>query len=72
LFAPAGTPKEVLDTIYKATAEALKSPSVKAAFEKQHFNIVPNASVDDARKWAAAEHDNWTKITQEVKIELAE
>jgi tripartite-type tricarboxylate transporter receptor subunit TctC len=72
LFAPAGSPKEVLDTIYKATAEALKAPSVKAAFEKQHFNIVPNASVDDAKKWATEEHDNWTKITQEVKIELAE
>jgi tripartite-type tricarboxylate transporter receptor subunit TctC len=72
MFAPAGTPKDVLDTIYKATAEALKAPPVVETFAKQHFNVVPNGSPDDAKKWAAEEQSNWTKITQEVKIELAQ
>jgi tripartite-type tricarboxylate transporter receptor subunit TctC len=72
MFAPAGTPKDVLETIYKATAEALKAQPVVETFTKQHFNVVPNASPDDAKKWAAEEQSNWTKITQEVKIDLAQ
>jgi len=72
MFAPAGTPKNVLETIYKATVEALKSPEVVSTFAKQHFNIVPNASIDEAKTWAADDRAAWTKITQEVKVDLGE
>ena len=37
--------------------------------EKQHFNIVPSKSVDDAKTWLAGEIALWKKITAEVKIE---
>jgi tripartite-type tricarboxylate transporter receptor subunit TctC len=69
LFAPAGTPREVLATIFDATIEALKAPAVKDAFAKQTFNIVPNASLDDAKSWLNAQMAVWRKITSEVKIE---
>jgi tripartite-type tricarboxylate transporter receptor subunit TctC len=69
LFAPAGTPKDVLQTIFDATVEAMKTPSVSDAFKKQTFNTVPNASLDDAKAWLAAQMDAWRKITTEVKIE---
>jgi tripartite-type tricarboxylate transporter receptor subunit TctC len=69
LFAPAGTPKDVLQTIFNATVEAMKAPSVSDAFRKQMFNTVPNASLDDARAWLAAQMDTWRKITTEVHIE---
>jgi tripartite-type tricarboxylate transporter receptor subunit TctC len=72
LFAPAATPKDVLETIHKATLEALKAQPVVAAFNKQHFNIVPNPSLEAAKSWLADERKNWTEITQTVKIELAE
>jgi tripartite-type tricarboxylate transporter receptor subunit TctC len=72
MFAPAGTPKNVLETIYKSTLEALKSPEVVSTFAKQHFNIVPNASIDEAKTWAADDRAAWTKITQEVKVDLGE
>ena len=72
LFAPAATPKDVLETIHKATLEALKAQPVVAAFNKQHFNIVPNPSLEAAKSWLAEERKNWTEITQTVKIELAE
>jgi tripartite-type tricarboxylate transporter receptor subunit TctC len=72
MFAPAATPKDVLTTIHKATLDALKAPPVVAAFQKQHFNIVPNPSLDAARKWGEDERKNWTEITQAVKIEMAE
>src|SRR5690554_2984589 len=35
LLAPAGTPKEVIDTLHKAASEALKKPNVIEALEKQ-------------------------------------
>jgi tripartite-type tricarboxylate transporter receptor subunit TctC len=69
LFAPGGTPKEVLQTIFNATTEAMKAPAVRDAFAKQTFNTVPNASLDDAKAWLAGQMDTWRKITSEVKIE---
>jgi len=69
LFAPAGTPKAVLQTIFNATVEAIKSPAVSEAFKKQMFNTVPNASLDDAKAWLAGQMDTWRKITTEVHIE---
>jgi tripartite-type tricarboxylate transporter receptor subunit TctC len=69
LFAPAGTPKQVLQTIFNATIEAMKAPAVSEAFKKQTFNTVPNASLDDAKSWLAGQMDAWRKITSEVKVE---
>jgi tripartite-type tricarboxylate transporter receptor subunit TctC len=69
LFAPAGTPRDVLQTIFDATIEAMKAPAVKDAFVKQTFNIVPNASLDDAKSWLDTQMAAWRKITSEVKIE---
>jgi tripartite-type tricarboxylate transporter receptor subunit TctC len=72
LFAPAGTPKEVLQTIYDAAVKALQAPAAQEAFKKQNFNIVPNKSPDDAKTWLAGEIKSWQTITAAVKIEAAE
>ena len=69
LFAPAGTPKPVLQTIFDATVAAMKEPAVIDAFKKQTFNTVPNTSLADAKAWLAGQMDVWRKITSEVKIE---
>jgi tripartite-type tricarboxylate transporter receptor subunit TctC len=70
LFAPAGTPKAVLETLRKAMTEAMASPAVTATFAKQNFNRVPSASLDEAKTWLAGEMALWKKITDEVKIEM--
>jgi tripartite-type tricarboxylate transporter receptor subunit TctC len=70
LFAPAGTPKDVLEKLRKAMTEALQSQAVAATFAKQNFNRVPTTSLEDARAWLAAEMARWQKITEEVKIEI--
>jgi tripartite-type tricarboxylate transporter receptor subunit TctC len=72
LFAPAGTPKDVLETLREAMTEAMKAPSVVNTFQQQDFNIVPTRSLDEAKTWLAGEIDSWRKITQEVKIEIPE
>lgn len=69
LFAPAGVPKDVLQKIFDATVAALKSPEAADSFHKQTFNIVPNASLADAKTWLAQQMDTWRKITTDVKID---
>ncbi|MGA8324366.1 MAG: tripartite tricarboxylate transporter substrate binding protein [Xanthobacteraceae bacterium] len=69
LFAPAGVPKDVLQKIFDATVAALKSPEAVDSFHKQTFNIVPNASLADAKTWLAQQMDTWRKITTDVKID---
>src|SRR5262245_26869113 len=70
LYAPADTPRETLDTLQKAAVQALNSEPVQTAFKKQMIKSVPNASIDDARAWNAAETEHWKKVTDEVKVEL--
>jgi tripartite-type tricarboxylate transporter receptor subunit TctC len=72
LFAPAGTPKEVLETLFTASLQALKAQAVVDAFNKQNFNIVPNKSLDDSKAWLANELKTWKDIITQVKIEIAE
>jgi tripartite-type tricarboxylate transporter receptor subunit TctC len=68
LFAPAGTPTEVLETLRKAMDDAMQAPAAVTAFTKQGFNVVPTASLAEAKTWLGDEMNTWRKITQEVKI----
>jgi len=69
LFAPAATPKPVLEALFKDVTKAMNSAEVKEKLGKQHFNIVPNKSLDEAQSWLAGEIKHWKTITQTVKIE---
>ena len=68
LFARSGIPNEILQTIFDATIAALHAPEASSAFRKQTFNIVPNASLADAKTWLSQQINTWRKITSEVKI----
>jgi tripartite-type tricarboxylate transporter receptor subunit TctC len=70
LFAPAGTPTEVLETLHKAMTDALQSPAVVANFAKQNFNRVPTGSLAEAKTWLAGEMSRWKTITEEIPVEL--
>src|SRR5215468_6526317 len=72
MFAPAATPKAVLETLHKAAVDAMQTPSAKEALSKQNFNIVPSKSVDEAKSWIAGEIATWQKITAAVKIDVTE
>jgi len=72
MFAPAATPKPVLETLHKAAVDAMAAPAANEQLTRQNFNIVPSKSVDDAKAWLAGEIAAWKKITSQVKIEAAE
>ena len=70
MLAPAGTPKEVLETLHKAILEAAKAPALQEAFAKQLVTVSPHASLAEAQTWLNGEIANWQKITAEVKVEM--
>jgi tripartite-type tricarboxylate transporter receptor subunit TctC len=70
LYAPAGTPHDVLETVRKAAAQALESEAVMTAFKKQMIKAVPNRSLEDAQAFNRAEMAYWKKVTDDVKVDL--
>ena len=72
LFAPAGTPPDVLQTLQKAVLQALNSPMVVDAYTKQNIRSRPTASLDEAKSWLRDEIANWQKIVKDVKIDLTD
>jgi tripartite-type tricarboxylate transporter receptor subunit TctC len=69
MFAPAATPRPVLEALHRAAVAALAADAAKTSLIKQGFAIAPSKSLDDASTWLAAEIDSWKKITSAVKIE---
>jgi tripartite-type tricarboxylate transporter receptor subunit TctC len=70
LYAPAATPRDVLETVRKAAAQALESEPVRTAFKKQMIKATPSRSLEDAQAFDRAEMAYWKKVTDEVKVEL--
>ena len=72
LFAPAATPKPVLEALFTAVNKALSSPGAIEKLQKQNFNVVPNKSLADAKVWLDGEMKHWQTITTAVKIDVAQ
>ena len=70
LYAPAATPRDVLEIVRAAAVQALASEQVTSAFKQQMIRAVPSASMADAQAWNTAEVAYWKKVTDEVKVEL--
>jgi tripartite-type tricarboxylate transporter receptor subunit TctC len=69
LYAPARTPRDVLETLHGATVRALKSDAVKTTFEKQMIKAVPDATIAEAQAWSKRESAHWRELTERVKID---
>ena len=64
LMAPAGTPKEVVDKIYRDSAKILKTPEFRAALAKQGMEPVANTPAEFTAA-IAAETKMWEKVIHE-------
>jgi tripartite-type tricarboxylate transporter receptor subunit TctC len=72
LFAPAATPKPVLEALFNAVSKTLQSPETIEKLNKQNFNVVPNKSLADAKSWLDGEMKHWQTITSTVNIEVTQ
>jgi tripartite-type tricarboxylate transporter receptor subunit TctC len=70
LYAPAKTPRDVLDTLHRQTVQALNAEPVQTTFKKQMIKAVPDASIAAAQAWDKLETAHWKELTEQVKIEL--
>jgi tripartite-type tricarboxylate transporter receptor subunit TctC len=69
LYAPARTPRDVLETLHRATVQALKSEAVQTTFGKQMIKATPDASIAEAQAWSKRESAHWKELTEQVKID---
>jgi tripartite-type tricarboxylate transporter receptor subunit TctC len=72
LFAPAATPKPVLEALFNAVSKTLQSPETIEKLQKQNFNVVPNKSLADAKSWLDGEMKHWQTITNTVKVDVGQ
>jgi tripartite-type tricarboxylate transporter receptor subunit TctC len=72
MLAPANTPKEILDTLFKGITEAANAPQLQDSFKKQFVSVKPNESLEESQAWLKAELAAWRRIVAEVKIELTD
>lgn len=72
LFAPAATPRPVLETLHKAVVQGLDAPMVQDAYKKQNIRSGASRSLDEAKTWLASEIAGWKKITSEIKVDLTD
>jgi len=72
LFAPAATPKPVLEALFNAVSKALQSPEAIEKLQKQNYNVALNKSLADAKSWLDSEMKRWETITTTVKIDVTQ
>lgn len=66
---PAGTPKEIIDKIYRDTVKALEAQDVKNRFEGLGMAPVGNSPADFARQ-IRAESEHWARIVRERNLHV--
>jgi tripartite-type tricarboxylate transporter receptor subunit TctC len=69
LYAPAKTPRDVLEALHGAVTQALKAPAVQETFGKQMIKAIPDASIAAAQAWSKRETTHWKELTERIKID---
>ena len=67
MFAPAGTPRPIIDRIHSALVKALNDPAVKENLTKQGAEIVASTP-EDYDRFNRAEIAKWLKVAAEAGI----
>lgn len=70
LVAPTGTPKEVVEKVYRDTVKAIDSTEMRARFFVQGLEPVGNTPAEFARAMAT-ERARWAKVVRERRIKAS-
>ena len=68
LFAPAGTPGEVITALHGHVTRILREPELAASLERQALRVTPSASPSDFADYFARDVARWTALTRELGI----
>lgn len=69
IFAPAGTPRPVIDAVSRAVATAVKNPEIRDALAKDGDTPVGNSPSEFAKE-VRADMEKWGKVIRDGHIEL--
>ncbi len=69
IFAPAGTPKAIIDKLSKAASEVLEQDNIIAEFDKRSASAV-GGSPEDFQVFIGAELDKWGEVAREAQVKL--
>jgi tripartite-type tricarboxylate transporter receptor subunit TctC len=67
IMAPAGTPKEIVDRLYRDIQATLKSPELTAAFDREGAAVVTMSS-EEFSKYIENEIVKWGRVVKEGNI----
>ena len=67
LVAPAGTPPEVVDRLYKETAKVLEEPAIKERFKGWGLDIIGNTPAEFS-SFIKRDIDQWSRVIKSANI----
>src|SRR5215831_12351072 len=70
LFAPAKTPKEIIDQLAQVTRGAMADVQFRQAFVSAGFDPYPDSTPEKAREFVEAEITRWTPIIKSLGLKL--
>src|SRR5882724_12742085 len=70
LFAPAKTPKEIIDQLAQATRVAMADEQFKQAFVSAGFDPYPDSTPETTQQFVEAEIARWTPIIKSIGLKL--
>jgi tripartite-type tricarboxylate transporter receptor subunit TctC len=66
IFVPAGTPKEIVDKLYKVTIQTMQLPEVRERLSRGGVEVVTSASPPAFADFVVKESDRWGKAAREA------
>ena len=70
LFAPAATPKPVIEKLYQSVAAVLGKPDMKADLGKKMLTVTLSPSPEDFQKLVVKETQGWADFLRQAKLKL--
>jgi tripartite-type tricarboxylate transporter receptor subunit TctC len=70
MFAPAATPRPIVEKLHQALAAALNRPEMKERLAKQMLTVAVSASPQEFDQLVRKETQNWGEFLREAKIKV--
>jgi tripartite-type tricarboxylate transporter receptor subunit TctC len=70
LFAPAATPKPIIDKLYAAVVSVLSRPEMKETLARQMMTVAPSGSPQEFTDQVRVETQAWSEFVRDNKIKI--
>ncbi len=70
MFAPAATPKPVIDSLHRAVVAVLTRPDEKEALAKQMMSVAVSKSPQEFTELVRRETQGWGQFLREARIQI--